>query len=199
VLPVARLAVLALVIAQPVRAALVLPSDFEPSRVWTFHRCETYGLIGVSACVDGTAYYGQNTTTGLFGVTYDFWSVLLGTLPDDGSFVTSRMVGFSFVGADALGVPQIVTIGSVLNPFAPAITSGQFFSSALTATSPLQSTLAFFRGVAGSQPCCTDDRFGPVSVTATPEPSALLLVGSGLAALGAARRRRHRREAQSRR
>lgn len=191
---------LILAASSPVQASLVFPTGFQVSNGWTFHRCEQYSSFNpdVTVCVDGTAYYGQNTATGQWGATYDFWSSMMGTVPNDGSTVSGRMVGLAFNGTDPVyGTLTLVTIGSVWSWWGPAITSGFFFSPALTETSSLVSTQASFTGFDRAHSCCNDERNGPVTVTSmhtttTPEPGSIAMLGSGLLALVGFRwRRRH--------
>jgi hypothetical protein len=196
-----RLALLALCLAaQSLRADLVFPDDFAVTRGWTFHRCETYGFGSgssftlASGCVDGIAYYGQSTTTGLYGVTYDFWSSVIGTVPNNGSAIVSVMKGIIFGGRDELGASQWVIIGSPYSYFnLSSITSGIYFSPLLYETSPILDTGGLFLGRDASCQCGLDQRFGTVGFTTVPEPATFVLVGSGLIAIGLAKNRRRRR------
>jgi hypothetical protein len=197
---VVQLALLTCALVSPLRAETTptIPLDFDVLRESTFKGCETFALTApgapltfehVTACVEGLAYYGLNSTSGLYGVSYSFWTTLLGTPPAN-TGVDAWMVGFAYSGVS--GWP-LVTIGSLGLPSSSSITSGVFYSPYLHANSAVVETAAMWLGHDGNQDCCTDDRFHGLVVTTTPEPSSAILIGSGLVmALVSARVRRRR-------
>lgn len=188
----------------PLRADLVIPSDFDVLRSYSFSRCELFGFIDVTqpqpypstyatSCIRGLASFGLNTDTQLYGVTYDFWTTLSAPPPGDAS-VLARMCGFTLDGFTDTGSPTFVTVGGRAETYCPGLTSGVAYSPSWTSTSSIVETSALFVGRQDSRLAETvDDRFGAVTVTAIPEPSTLALLGAGLMMLVGVRRASIRR------
>lgn len=193
-----RLALLAVcLVAHPLRADLVIPDNFTVTTGWTFERCETFGFTDgtrSTICVDGLAYLGQNTTTGIYGVTYDFWQTVLAP-PPTGSYVFAGMNGFALDCTDAEGNYTWRTVGSLFFGSGVYLTSGVAYNDCWTETSRIVATSALFVGLDNTPSGFGfgDDRWGSVAAVTIPEPATVALVGSGLIALGMVTRRQRRR------
>ena len=188
------------------RADLVIPSDFGVLREYAFSRCEQYGFVDVTqpqpypidyvtSCVQGLAAFGLNTTTNLYGLTYDFWTTLSAPPPGNAS-VQAWMCGISIDGYTGTGSPTYVTVGgiaAVTCPGSTSLTNGIAYSPIWASTSSIIGTSAFFLGHQDSRfQDVADDRWGGVAVTTIPEPSSFALLGAGLMAFIGARRVRQR-------
>lgn len=182
------------------RADLVIPSDFDVLREYSFNRCELFAFVDVTrqpygsdyvtSCVKGLAAFGLNTTTNLFGVTYDFWTTLSAPPPGDAS-VLARMCGFDIDGYTETGGYTFVRVGGFAPAFCPGLTNGIAYSPLWSSASSIVETSALFIGRQDSRfPDVADDRWGGVAITTIPEPSTLVLLGGGLILLAAVRRAR---------
>jgi hypothetical protein len=204
---VKRLALVALsllaIAPSPARADVIF--DFNTLRSWTLQGCNTFGFVipndpvdplyHPTACVDGFVSYGVRPSTGLYGVLYSFSTTVTGRIPEGGS-VTAWACSLQFSGTGAF--PDMVLYGS-LNPLCSHFLgeAGEFFSPLLLETSQLSHATATYVGLPPSNICCGDFGGGYMTIVATPEPTTLALLGTGLTSVfgfASVRRRRRRRE-----
>lgn len=186
------------------RADLAIPSDFTVLNQYSLQRCEPFALtdlsqftvtVWVTACVGGSLDFGLNTDTGLYGAAYDFTTTIAGT-PPAGWVVAAEMCDFGFDGYwPNTGSHTYSTVGSyACFGGTPPLTSGIAYSPIWFSGSQLVETSAYFAAFTPfPSPFTSDDRWGAVAVTTSPEPSSFALLGAGLVLVGATRLARKRR------
>jgi hypothetical protein len=135
----------------------------------------------VNTCVQGLAYFGLNTVTNLYGLTYDFWTTLSAP-PPGGASVTAQMCGIGIDGYTDTGSHTFLMVGGLAPASCwPPLTSGVAYHAEWGSTSQIVLTSALFVGLQDPRLHeVSDDRWGGVAVTTVPEPPTGALVGAGL-------------------
>lgn len=168
--------------AQLMSLPYVIPTDFTVASTYTFNSCDNFPVL--ITCIFGNAAFGQQTSTGLFGVIAGFGSYVVGPLPPD-----ARAIAFA-CGIDLTGVNgQRVVDGSDGGPCG-GILPAQFYSPLLDAHSTLKNVLV--QGDIEGPEFTNGLVFPRATLVLTPEPGTLALFGTGLIPLAAVVRRRRK-------
>jgi hypothetical protein len=180
---------LALSLGLPRTAAAQLDPNFVPQRVTQWHGCEFFNLTlltppythyPVTYCMDVTAYLGFSTVTGEWGLSGVMFTSLMGE-PSPGGGADLLEMRYEWRDAadpDGFPHPSRFYRPSGVSPF-----------TVYTPLTDQTSEMICIRYLVSGGPGVTgsDTRAGTltlVSATTIPEPATLVLVGSGLIAVG---------------